>query len=311
MDIDELKQEAETETTEEVANEVQAESESTNEEAQEAVEAEQEAEDKTEEVDQEWMKESEKKFTDHDVAAAKRKLKGKLSESNDKIAELEAKIASIQQPQAPQGKPTREQYYSADDPEDAYIEALTDWKINNKTQTINQEQQQQQYKNELNNAVTEHYSRAESLIEKSNISPEVYQQSDTSVRQMIDGIHRGQGNMIVDNLISVLGEGSEKVLFYVGRNSKAMAELQASLITDPSGLKAVSYLSRKAAMLDAPTKRETNAPPPAKQVTGDEATGNVRSFKKAYDKAKKSGDAQEAFNARREARQAGVDVGKW
>lgn len=272
-----------------------------------------------EQTEEAWQHQ-EKKFTDNDIAAAKRKLKGRLADTNSENEELKAKNAQLEAKNAQleekistpalTGKPSRDQFYDADDPEDAYIEALTDWKINNKAGEVNQKQQQNEYQRRLNQDVTEHYTRAENLIKGSNISEEVYQSADSKVRAVVNRVTNGNGNTITDNIISVLGDGSEKALFYVGRNQAALDKLESELTADPTGLRAVVYLAKKTAELNSPVKRTTTAKPPAKKAEGDDAT-NFKSFKKAYDKASKSNDVQSIFNLRRQAKQAGVNVADW
>jgi hypothetical protein len=108
-----------------------------------------------------------------------------------------------------------------------------------------------------------------------------------------------------------MGEGSEKVMFNLGRNPRKLAELKASLASDPNGLSAMMLLGKWSAEL-TPQKRKTNAPAPAKAASGGSKTGNSdKKLKAAYDKAFSSGNTSKAFTLKREARKAGSNTRDW
>lgn len=287
-----------------------------------------EAEEKeTEEAEvEDWMKgddsPAEKKFTDGDIGAAKKKLKAKLeSKHQSEVDDLQAQIEALKRNQPVGGgdlvRPSRTDFEDADDPEEAYLEALTDWKLNKNQaeQAASQsqaemKQRQLEYQAKVTSAVDQHYERALELAEKSGISSDLYQQADLIVRQEVDRLIPGSGDLITDSLIANLGEGSEKVFYSLGVNKAKRAQFSELLKDDPSGIKAAMFLGSLKTEL-APSKRKTNAPTPAPSVNGDRAADPSRRLKQAYQKASKSGDSQAAFNARREARKSGVDVSNW
>jgi len=120
------------------------------------------------------------------------------------------------------------------------------------------------------------------------------------------------GDIIVDQVISILGEGSEKVLYFLGRNKAALAKFQNLLMTDKSGMKAAVYLGQEKQRLTNPIKQRSSAPAPVTNIKGDEPlSGAAGRFKKKYDAAHKKGDNQAAYNAKKEARAAKIDTSTW
>lgn len=126
------------------------------------------------------------------------------------------------------------------------------------------------------------------------------------------GTGNGIGDAIVDSLIASLGKGSEKVMYNLGVNKARLGELQQRFEEDPTGVKASIYLGQLNAELSSPRKKTTSAPAPAPQVNGDKAEkADVKALRKEYQNADKRGDLQARFNARRKARQAGIDTTNW
>ena len=335
LTLEELKAENAAEETEE-ATAPQAEAEA---EELEAVDTESEEAEQVAELDQEgaeeteteaWMQTDEpasedngKKFTDHDIAAAKKKYAAKLERKhNDETQALLDRIAALEGKQnaniapAPMAKPRREDFYEADDPDEAYTDALLEFKLS-KVQTkqaeasaANQfEVRQQKAQQELEESVNSHYQRAATLAQEANISPEVYQSSDKAVRQAIESAIPGQGDLVADQLISRIGEGSEKVMYFLGRNPSAQIKLQNALRDDPSGISAAIYVGSLKSDIAAPKKKTTNAPKPATNINGDATqTASADKMQKQYGKLK---DVQARLDFKRKAKADGVDTSKW
>lgn len=295
-------------------------------------------ESESEEVESEsWMQsdeqtlqeDAERTFTGSDIAAAKRKLRAKLEKGhNSEIEELRAEIERIKnQTTAQQGASQAEQSIPRpkledfDHDEDAHAEALDKWddarleaKVRQATTGQQQNTQRQQEVEAFTKTVDQHYERAAKLAKEHGITAEVYQQSDLAVRTAIEQVMPNQGDLVTDQLINALGEGSEKVMFYIGRNKGKTAELQSAILSDPSGMKAMAFLGKMSSEANGPQKRTSRAPKPATQIKGDESakvSAEAKALKAAYEKADKSGDTQARFDARRKAKQAGVDVSSW
>ena len=238
------------------------------------------------------------------------KLKGKIQDRDTEIEDLKAQLAAKPQAQpvtAPTVRPKRDDFFEADEPDDAYDDAMFAWRNNQQasTKAINDQQAQQQTViANINTSVDEHYNRAATLAADNNIKPEVYQQSDAVVRNAI-------GEDITNALIANMGAGSEKVMFNLGRNPVKLAELQKAMADDPNGLKAMMLLGKMSADL-MPKKRKTMAPRPATNIKGDASPNSShKALKKKYDAAHKAGNQQEAYDVKKQAKQAGASTREW
>lgn len=266
---------------------------------------------------------ADKKFTDSDVGAAKAKLRAKLeakhqSEVEQLRAQLEEARRNTVAPQ-PSARPKREDFYDQEDPDDAYTEALADWKLkdalsrqHNETQQYEFQRKQLEVQQTIEAGVDQHYERAATLAAASGISPELYQSADLRVRSAIDGVFPGGGETVTNSLIASLGEGSEKVFYNLGVSPKRLAELTSKLVADPTGLQASIFLGKLSAELTAPLRKRSNTPAPATTVQGDANTTDAgKNLQRKYLEAHKRGDTQAAFNIRREAKAANINVKSW
>jgi hypothetical protein len=276
------------------------------------------------------MKEEEVKEQDPDdpsrqvpvgkFVATKRKLKGQISEREEEIEKLKQENADLLKfKPAPETKLVRpkEDSFDTTDEYEAALDKYNDDKLEEASGRLRLKDQQDQAslkaQTDLTGAVDGHYERAAELIEKSGIKPEVYKAADTTVRKAVESITPNLGDVIVDQIISILGEGSEKVLYYLGRNAAALNKFQSLLASDKSGMKAAIYLGQEKQRLTNPIKPRSKAPDPATEVKGDEATQGAAAnrFKKKYDAVSAKNDPQAMYNAKKEARAAGVDVSAW
>ena len=327
--LDELKAENAEEEESEVET-PQVETEETELEAveEEAEEAEMVAEPDQEEAEEteieDWQRtdedDAEKKYTDSDMAAVRKKWKGRASDRNEELEQLRQENERLKQGgPVTAAKPKRSDFFEAEDPDEAYLDALSEWRFSQgeskqaaRLAAEANQRKQREIHNQVQSGVDQHYVRAVELSTKSGISPEVYQSSDMRVRQAVDAVFPERGDLYTDKLISDLGEGSEKVFYSLGVNGAKLSEFTRLLSEDATGVKAAMYLGTLKAELNATTKRKTNAPKPAKQAGGEDGgTAQLKTLKKAYQSAEKSGDAQAMFDARRNAKQAGADVSNW
>lgn len=202
-----------------------------------------------------------------------------------------------------------------------YQAALEKWederldaKLETRAQVIARKEAEEREKQNVSAALDGHFERADKLIKESGISPEVYAAADTAFRNSVETIMPGKGSAVVDVLISRIGEGSEKVSYYLGRNETARAKFQALMMEDPTGIKASIFLGEQKARLTGATNKQktSKAPPPAPDVTGGKvATDSNADLQKRYRDAEKKGDYQSMLDARSAARRSGVDVSKW
>ena len=276
-----------------------------------------------------WMIEEEEGEQDPDdpsksvpvgkFVSVKRKLRGQISERDEEIERLKRENEELAKfkpkPETVLERPKKDDF----DTDEEFYEVLDKYNLDRTEETINRTQieekrkrEQQQAHEKLTEAVDEHYLRAADLIEKSGIKPDIYQAADTTVRKAVEAITPNLGDVIVDQVISILGDGSEKVMYFLGRNKAALAKFQSLLASDKSGMKAAVYLGQEKQRLTNPIKARSNAPDPATKIKGDAAiSGAEARFKKRYDTAHANKDNQAAYNAKKEARKAGVDVSGW
>lgn len=267
----------------------------------------------------------EAKFTDSDAANIRRKFKAKLAakeeEKNAEIEKLKREVEALKTQKAvvasPQNKekPRRDQFND----DDEFFEALTDYKISllqdqGKSAQAAEERKRQieREQAEVEAAVDAHYARAAKLAEKSGIKPESYQAADRKVREVVDSIFPQGGDAITDKLISLIGEGSEKVFYHLGVNPSKMAKFRESFMLDKTGLAASAYLGKLNAELSMPAKRQSVAPKPGADVQGDAAgKTSLRALSEQYKEALRKGDGQKAYNIKKKAREAGHDTKGW
>lgn len=282
---------------------------------------------------EDWMKSDdqasqsagERKFTDQDVAAAKSKLRAKLETRHQtEIEQLQQQLEEERRKnqQVPQlgDKPRLEQFYEMENPEEAFAEAIVEWKL--KASSAEQQAAHQQYEQQrralemrqrIEQRVDQHYERAQKLAEASGISPEQYQYADRSVREAVEAVFpNGGGEAVTNMLIANLKEGSEKVFYHLGVNQARRTEFQNLLKEDPTGLMAAAHLGKLSAELSNPARKTSNAPKPATQIQGDRQTTEAgRALHQKYKDAHKSGDVQTALSLKRKARDSGVNTQNW
>ncbi len=281
---------------------------------------------------EDWAKGDEQTSQDHSdtvpVAAhakVRAKLKAKVEERDSEIERLRAEIESIKKgvntPQPTLKKPNRDDFWEADDPDEAYFEAMADWKISTRTNLQDEQRKKaelekaQQERNKLiEKAVDDHYERAAKLSEQSGITASAFQSADLVVKQAVESLAPGYGENIVNLLISNLGDGSEKVMYHLGVNKAALSELKDYIATDmkDGGMRAAMFLGRKSAQLNQPKKRVSQAPTPASQNNGDATTSTSEAaLKRKYQEASRKDDTQARFDIRKLAKAKNIDISNW
>lgn len=255
-----------------------------------------------------------KDLTYDDFAKMRTKLKARISEKDEEMERLKAEVQALKQgtqrPAQDVGKvPTLEGH---DYDEAKYAAAMQAWvisQVSNVTKAQDTQSKQAQQQQALQSQVESHYQRAAKLVKEFTIEPDLYQSADQSFRQTVDAAFPGHGDAMTDMLIARLGEGSEKLVYSVGRNATKREVLKAKLLEDPSGLSASVYLGGILKEVSTPVKKSTKAPAPAARAEGGEsASSDTSNFKRKYEKAS---DPQSRFDIRRAAKKAGLDTSKW
>lgn len=284
--------------------------EETNEETQVSVESEVPSYLQTEEDD-------EAKFTDSDIGKAKRKLKVRLSEKDEEIDGLKAEIERLKNSSTPQqadtgvgAKPTLEQF---DYDESSYQEALSDWQLKTVEQRLATKQREQQLKDQqaqhqrrVEERLDSHYSEANELIAKGELTSDRFESAERAVRESVDSV-MGNGDAVVDQMIDALGAGSAKVVTYLGVNRQVREKFLNLVKTN--NVAATIYLGELKAKLSTATKKISTAPKPSAKLNNASGSSNSESSLKAKYKSAKT--AQARFKLSQEGRKAGFNTTDW
>ncbi len=344
--LEELKQlnaQEEETTAEETTEEVETEEEETEEHTETETEEEEQSdtedtdEEETEETDEEeveaWKRSEKqdsqedqpKKFTGADVARARRKERAKaekrvddeLQRLRDENAALKAGRQQHRSQEQQQQLPPRPKLEDYEYDEAKYTAALDDWydqrmdqRLTARATTEQQSQARENQTRAIEEAVNAHDSRAAGLIASGDLEAEDYAGAEEKVRHALDQAVSGQGDTIADQLISQVGEGSEKLFYYLGKNPNALSTLQGKMVADRTGLQAMLYLGElKAKMVTPPKKPTSKTPKPGKKLKGDSrASGKADALQRQYSKSE---NVQERISLKRQARAAGVDTSNW
>lgn len=329
--------EVETEEVEQTTDEVTATTEDVNDDA--ANEESNDDESEGGELVESWMQTEEASSEDdkkggfkpnHEAARTRKRLKAKLSEKDDELETLRAENERLKtgattepaQTQVP-ARPKREDFDFDDDAYDLAVDEWNDKKLDarisshqqkaSKTQT--EESRKQAHDQRVNENLDRHYDRVNKLVGTGKISEDAYNAAETNVRNAMERINKGAGDLVTNNLITTLnsiGDGSEKVMYQLGVNPLKLRELEDKIAADPSGFTAVAFLGALQARISEPTKRRSEAAKPGAKVEGEGgASGKAGAMQKAYDKAGKNGDIQSRISLKRKARAQGVDTTNW
>lgn len=221
----------------------------------EEVEAESEAQ---AEADDEWLKSDSQAVPLSKHVEVKHKLKARLSEKDDELARLRAENEQLKaggvMTQQPQQQVTAKvpKLSDYDYDEEKYAEAMAQYtsslvesRLSGYTSNAQAAEQQRQAEKQREQALDSHYERAAQLVETmgGRFTADTYKEAERNFRS---GLHEvtGNGDMVADEIIARLGNGSAKVIAHLGVNNAAMAVLKDHLQKDPSGLKAAVYLGQ-------------------------------------------------------------------
>lgn len=256
------------------------------------------------------------------IVKLKSKLKGKLKESNDEVERLKEELRLLKaqgNASAALTPPKRPRVADFDGDDEAYEAAMDKYeeeKLIYQKQVLRTEQDQtQQIKQQeqaVAKAVDAHYERANKLVQDFGVSTEVYQQADQNVKEAIEAVMPDAGETVFNQFISLIGDGSEKTMFYAGKNKAAQAELKSLLAEDKSGLKAMFYLGKISERINGTKTQQSRARKPAPQHRGDaRASTQGGALKRKWDAAHAKGNTQEAYNIKQQAKKAGVNTNEW
>lgn len=252
----------------------------------------------------------------------RKKIKREYEELEKKYNEL---LSSSQQG----GEELKVPQYSDYDTDEEYSSAMADYhkklvrsEIRNESATQEQTNKIKRILEETSEAVANHEERASELVQKHGIKPELFKQAESNFREIVAESFENESDeqkaFLADTFIKMVGPGdeksagSEKVAFHIGRNKAAGDRFRAILAKDKSGVEAAFYLGQLSKEINGTKKQTSRAPAPAPSAPGDETQpAKGRAFKRAYDKAAKANNGQAMYNAKRDAKKAGIDVSNW
>ena len=270
---------------------------------------------------EEWQKPVENEDDEYKVDGKlhqdmKSKLKGRVSDRDKTIERLRNERDELKK-KPPETKVLKRPVLDDFETDELHQEAMAKYDNDLSQQTYDRNQLKTKQDTDMQAAiekrdaeVSKHYDRAGELIKNSNITDDLYKKADVVLRKAVEEHAPKMGDIIMDNIISILGKGSEKVMYKLGVNKPARQKFLDLLKTDPSGMKAAVYLGQQKQKITNPKKPQSNAPDPAAEIHGDEKPTVLSEgkYKKAYDKAK---EGQESYDIKKKARAAGVDTSKW
>lgn len=263
--------------------------------------------------EEESQPEGEEKIHKPVKLSTKQRLRANLETSESENEQLKRRIADLEKGQKSvvadvAVRPKRDDFEDDNDYDEAY-DKYRDQKDAAKDSVRDRVTANARHQQGIEESVDSHYERVDDMVVKHSISEDAYKEADKAIRTVAESAMPGNGTGVINDIISILGDGSEKVFFRVGKSPTLISQFRTMLDEDKRGLKALAFMIEQKAVVNNTQTRTSQAPKPAAQVNGDEpVTAKAGSFKKKYDKAE---PGQARYNAKKEAKAAGVDTSKW
>jgi hypothetical protein len=206
-------------------------------------------------------------------------------------SEIETLRQKVSQLEGSNSTPSYEDF----DTEEDYRQAVINWNAQNSSvapkQNTGDQFQRFLAQQAEEKAVSNHYSRAESLAEK---FPD-YSVSEQSAKDIL-------GDQLSLE-VARLSDRSAELMLYFGRNPQEAQRFKNLASRD--GTKAAIELGRMEAQLNIQQKNST-LPEPDEPLEGGNTSSPVSGFERRLKQARSSGNRREAINIRKEAQSAGV-----
>ena len=330
MSLEELRAQAEAEDTEiETVTEPEPTGEQESDEAEEGnseaegkeAEAEEESDDFELELDGEpepgQQKHNPVESVVHKLTKERKKRQAAQSEADDlraKVEALEARLASGSPAPRPQSQPATQvpkfpdMYDKGIDGDrqkyDAAVKKYFTDVEQAKAQQSQQTEQQRKAQQELDDKRLKLAEAAAKFAQDNRIKGD---RVVDAVQKAYDAIDQSTGidGALVHMLASV-GEGSERVAYYLGTNDTAMTAIKSKLESDPTGFAAIAEMARMATKLKPKGNRKiSSAPEPDEPIKGDGSSASAKALQDKYDK---ESDPQKLMALRKKAREMGVKL---
>lgn len=168
--------------------------------------------------------------------------------------------------------------------------------------------------NQADQAQVEHKQKLESMTKNLAVRAAKFaSENKVKVDRVVDALDKATSEIDdvagVDGamayLLDSVGDGSERVAYYIGTNESARAQLKQLLQDDRNGLKAIAHMTRLVEKLKPKhSKQLSKAPEPDESLKGDKTTSvSADKLQKLWDKET---DPQKLMQIRKQAREMGV-----
>lgn len=250
----------------------------------------------------------------------KHKLQGKIADKDAEIAALKQQLEHVQAapPQHIEDLEIAKEAWEFDGTTEEYqrYKAQVDARNAIKLQRSEQqrqanEQRQREEAARVEAELDKHYERAAALVTSGIIKqPEQFQAAEQTVVKSVESVAPGLGQMVINSMISRLGEGSEKVIYHLGANATALREFESELRADPTGIRAAMFLAEKKALFNSkPAVKPKPVPKPDVPLQGKAPI--IAQEQRAYEKAHKSGNIEKALEIKIAAKAKGINTSNW
>jgi len=248
----------------------------------------------------------------------------KASDRQTEVDELKAQIAEMQkamntgqqQPQQRQTQPEAQYppvpllYENGVDTPEQYSRAYQQWVSECKRidESSNQRKQQSdEYATAMRSKTEGLAKRAAKFATDNKVSVDRVADALNRATDEVDEATNIEGSLAY--LLDSVGDGGERVAYYIGTNDNAMSQIKALLKDDPNGFKAIAHMTRLAEKLKPKhSKRLSKAPAPDESLRGDGSPASSRKLQEAFDKASKTSDLKAMRDVQKQAEARGVKL---
>ena len=228
------------------------------------------------------------------------KEKKKRKEASDELEKLKAENEALRQGQqviAPTQAPVRQEaanqysyppvpllYENGVNTPEQYQQAYMNWS----QECRNIDQQRAQQDTARVNASKETEARAHRLAERSTkFIQENKIKADVAIDTIQDGVQGLQDVLGVEgaalDMLDTVGDGSDKLAYYLGKNPDALTTVKKLFEDDPRGFKVATWLTKTALKLNRSNTKISKAPEPDEALRGDGSTATANALQKQYD----------------------------
>lgn len=246
----------------------------------------------------------------------------KYKEARDKASVLEERVKELEARLSGEAKPEQRQAAQADidlptfpdmydkgiDGDRAkYDQAIKAWwkqaKAAEQAQTQKSQQSDQQ-RQKLEEKSLSLAKKAAQFTRENNVSPDRVIAAIERAKEEVDAATKVDGALV--HLLDSVGDGSERVAYYIGTNDGAMAKIKELLAQDPSGFKAVTQMTRWTALKPKHSSRTSKAPAPDEPLRGDGSPASAKQLQDKFDKASDKRDFKTMKALTSKARELGI-----